>query len=397
MLTTDEYAKKVTYIDSNLFFDKKYSTIFPKNNMLGPEEDKSYCKKVKKIGDISFEENNTQSENIKNLMRLPPENVTEEWIKSNLNEKVKLLRLENCYWLSKDLISKIGRINPNLKELSFRNLNIENSMIANLVKWAKEIEVLDVSYCDGLTIGFCDILRVNCQKLQCLKVFSLSCINDKALELIGAIDNLIDLDIGLCSQITDTGLITLSKYKIQKLRNLNITGLLKISNKGINTLLNSNNTTLLSLVISLLPQKSVDSDIVSAIGGCKKLNYLDISGVLNINGESLYSVFNGGLDSLESLNMSGINVPDSVAESSLASNKNLKILRLSNNTAITSSLLEYIINNENNLMLLEINRTNPIKLPDSKLKEAVDKRAPNLRIIRATNLFWDIKTDIKYH
>lgn len=138
ILTTDEYVKKIGYIDTNFFFDKKYSTIYPKSCIIGSEPDRNFTKKMKKIGDISFEEETNESELVKNMKRLPPDNLTEEWVKTNLNSSVELLSLENCYWLSKSLISKIGRMDPNLKELSLRNLEIDNTILTTILRYANK-------------------------------------------------------------------------------------------------------------------------------------------------------------------------------------------------------------------------------------------------------------------
>ena len=122
-LNTDDFEKKKMLVDANYFFDEKYSTMYPKSYCLGPESDRNFTKKLKKIGDISFEEEEGEVELVKNLKRLSPDHLTEEWIKENLNCNVKILRLDNCYWLSKDLVSKIGRIDSNLKVI-FIYLNI---------------------------------------------------------------------------------------------------------------------------------------------------------------------------------------------------------------------------------------------------------------------------------
>ncbi len=118
-LNTDDFEKKKILVDVHYFYEKKYSTMYPKINCLGPESDIYYTKKLKKIGDISFEEEEGEVELVKNLKRLSPDHFTEEWIKENLNGNVEILRLDNCYWLSKDLVSKIGKIDGNLKVFSF--------------------------------------------------------------------------------------------------------------------------------------------------------------------------------------------------------------------------------------------------------------------------------------
>ena len=61
-----------------------------------------------------------------------------------------LWHFENCYWLSKDLISKLGRLDPKLKSVSLRNLDLSNYIVENIIVHAKEIEELDLSNCTGL-------------------------------------------------------------------------------------------------------------------------------------------------------------------------------------------------------------------------------------------------------
>jgi hypothetical protein len=133
MLTTDSHEQKQRFVNMNYHFSKKYLTIYPKSAILGEKQNKDFQKPVKKIGDISFEEDpNPESENIKNLKRLGPDNLTEEWIKENLNSHVDILRLENHYWISKDLISKLGRLGTNLKvkiiKLTNNKITINNKI-----------------------------------------------------------------------------------------------------------------------------------------------------------------------------------------------------------------------------------------------------------------------------
>ena len=95
-------------VDKNFFFSTRYCTIFPKHLVLGSEPDKNFSRKVKKIGDISFEEETIESEKIRNLKRLPADNLTEESLKSNLSSEASILRLENHYWISKDILFHKG-------------------------------------------------------------------------------------------------------------------------------------------------------------------------------------------------------------------------------------------------------------------------------------------------
>lgn len=388
-LKTCSYAKKCDYIQENLFFDRKYTTMYPKSCILGPEEDKQFVKKCKNIGDISFDEASKESENIKNLSRLPPEYIKEEWLKLNLNSKVEMLRIDNCYWLSQDFLSKIGRLDQNLKELSLRNLEINNMIITNVVRWAKELEVLDISNCKGLSIGVCENIQKCCRNLKSLKLARLNeIITNGGLEKISLIPKLEELDISFCSQITNQGLIFLAKNKKHVLTSFDVTGLFKITNESLGQVIAQNNDTLIRIRAALLVQKGIDGDICNEIAKCKSLTNLDISGCVNIDFNNLNSLLN--LRKLENLNFSGIpEVDDDLAINLVSSNRGLRILRLSNCTRISSNFLDYLINISNQLLVLEINRTP--KIPEAKIEETVHKKSPNLRIIRATNLEWDMK------
>lgn len=69
---------------------------------------------MKKIGDISFEDETFESEKIKNNNWLSHDNMTEDSLKSNLSSEVTILRLENHNWISKDILFKLGRMAVNL-------------------------------------------------------------------------------------------------------------------------------------------------------------------------------------------------------------------------------------------------------------------------------------------
>ena len=389
VLKTNSYAQKCDYIDANLFFDKKYSTMYPIKSILGPEQTKEYTKKCKKIGDISFEESNLETETIKNMSRLPPEYISEEWLKLNMNNTLEILKIDNCNWLSNDFISKIGRLNENLKELSLRNLEINNSIITNILKWGKNLEILDISSCKGLSIGVCENIFICAKSLKCLKLSNLKeVVTDGGLERISRIPTLEELDISLCSQITNVGLVSLAKNKNNILTSLDITGLINITNEGLCQLVSNNSMSLVKLKASLLPQRNINGEVINDISKCKSLTHLDLSGCIHIDIENLNSV--AIMAKLENINLSGISgVNDDLAINLISANKNLKILRLSNCVSISSNFLDYVINISNSLKLLEINRTP--KITDAKIEETISKKSPNLRIIRAANLEWDLK------
>ena len=52
--------------------------------------------------------------------------LTEENLKQILNGETTKLNLEHHYWLKDNFLNKLGRLAPNIKELSLRRLNISN-------------------------------------------------------------------------------------------------------------------------------------------------------------------------------------------------------------------------------------------------------------------------------
>jgi len=115
------------------------------------------------------------------------------------------------------------------------------------------------------------------------------------------------------------------------------------------------------------------------------LNVLDISGCLNFTADSVSGLFGSGLEQIESLNMSGLPLNESVINSAISFNKYLKILRVSNCIGLSSSMIDNLISSESTIYLLEINRSKDI--PEAKIEELIKKKSPNLRVIRSVNIF----------
>ena len=385
-LTTMDYDKKCSFIDLNLMIDEKYCTMAPKSAMLGPKPDNNFENCVKKIGDISFEEVKGEIESVKNLSRLPPENITEEWVKDNLNMKVKKINFENCYWLSKDLISKLGRLDPKLKSVSLRNLDLSNYIVENIIVYAKEIEELDLSNCTGLTNGLLEIIAEKGENITKLNLFNLpSAVNDNGMLFIGMkLLKLKELNLGKNKEITDKGIKGLL-YKGIKLESVDISYCYKITDEGVKLLLQYSYKTLTKLIMNFLPL--VKDEGLSMIQKCQLLTHIEINGINMMNSTANYV---SGLTNLIVVDLSGCNkINDGDATSLLMNNRKLRILRLSNCTLLTNALLDYIEESSNELLLLEINRT-PL-ITDAKIQSTIEKRKPNLRIIRVTNIVWSKK------
>ncbi len=102
---------------------------------------------MKQLDDISFEDSDEDPEEIRNLKRLPRTVITEETLKQYLGPETEKLNLEHHYWIKDNFIDKIGRMAPNLRELSVRRLKISNRAFSDIVLYLKSLDRIDLSDC----------------------------------------------------------------------------------------------------------------------------------------------------------------------------------------------------------------------------------------------------------
>ena len=385
-LTTMPYEKQCEFIDMNCLIDQKYCTMFPKSAILGPKQDADFTNKNKNRGDLSFEEDKDDVENVKNLARLPPDNITEEWVKENLTAKVTKINLSNCYWLTKDLLSKLGRLDKNLLSVNLRCLDISNYIVENILVYAKNCKELNLANCTGLTNGLMEIFATKGKCLESLNLLGLTeAVNDQGLLNIGeSLLNLQKIILSNNSQITDKGIKGLVVNQ-PKLSYVDISYCFKITNDGFTFLLSNLHQTLQKLFINCLPLLSNES--LENLSKCKQLTELEMIGVApKLNACD----FIKSLTELRVLDVSGSSgVKDEDLIALLIQNKNLRILRCSNCTEITNNILEFFTKDNVGLLLFEINRTP--KITDAKIAEVQERMMPNLRLIRTTNIVWSKK------
>ena len=111
-----------------------------------PGKDPYDRRKVKQLDDISFESDG-EPEEIKNLRRLPDTILTEESLKDTLSKSLRSLNLNNHFWIKNNFIDKIGRMAPNLVELSIRGLNVDTQTFSELVNHLGLLKIIDISNC----------------------------------------------------------------------------------------------------------------------------------------------------------------------------------------------------------------------------------------------------------
>ena len=126
-----------------------------------------YCqRKVLALNDIEFESDEDWEE-VRNLKRMPRTILNEENLKQYLTEETLRLNLENHYWLKNNMIDKIGRMAPNMQVLSLRRMKfITNPVFAQIFKYMRQLQRVDLTDCDGLLTSASCLLVDNNRSLS---------------------------------------------------------------------------------------------------------------------------------------------------------------------------------------------------------------------------------------
>jgi len=147
---------------------REHAPILPQSNYFGqtpdPAKDPYDRRRVKQLDDISFEESE-EEEQVKNLKRLPRTVITEETLKQYLGPETEKLNLEHHYWIKDNFIDKIGRMAPNLRELSVRRLKISNRAFSDIMLQLKHLDRIDISDCHYILASGVKIMLVNNRNL----------------------------------------------------------------------------------------------------------------------------------------------------------------------------------------------------------------------------------------
>jgi hypothetical protein len=78
---------------------------------------------------------------------MPNTIITEETLKKSLGPETTRLNLEHHYWIRNFFLNKVGRMAPNLVELSLRRMDITEEAFGEMVKNYEDLQKLDISHC----------------------------------------------------------------------------------------------------------------------------------------------------------------------------------------------------------------------------------------------------------
>ena len=126
---------------------------------------------MKQLDDISFSDSDEEKpEDIKSLKRLPKTVLTEEALRAYLGPETERINLEHHYWIKDNFIDKIGRMAPNIRELSLRRMNLTNRAFTCIAAELKDLRKIDISYCPNIHVSGFKILIDNNKYLSHIQV-----------------------------------------------------------------------------------------------------------------------------------------------------------------------------------------------------------------------------------
>lgn len=308
-----------------------------------PKKDPYNRRKVKQLDDISFESDD-EPEEIKNFRRLPETVLTEENLKVSLTKDLRALNINDHFWLKNNFIDKIGRMAPNLVELSIRGLKVTTEVFEELVKHMGLLKILDISNCKLIEErGIVRLAETN-QGIVSLKASGCQRgITDKSIKklLEHSRCQLDLLDINYCNQVSDEGLKAFQEHnKDQVFKELYLNGLVKCTNEGFSSLLLTCTKTLILLHMALNDQYELTGEVCKAIGKCFELQILDLTGCKCIGDDGLNHLASGSIKGEEKPILVGL--------------KNLEILKLNNLDMINDSGLIRLLKMSDKITHLEI-------------------------------------------
>jgi hypothetical protein len=215
---------------------------------------------------------NTDPEEIKNLKRMSIQVMDEENLPRILTDETEKLNLENHYWITNSFFGKLGRLAPNLTQLSLRRMpHVSNISFADIFTYLTKLVTADFSGCSQLHSSSIQLLAKNNQQLEDLQVSGCpNAVDDSALRMISSLGSLQFLDISYSKKVTDAGMAHFANKKLP-LNTLVINSCLGISSNGANTLISACSETLIDFEAAFNSQPEMKSELFTKLAVCWNL------------------------------------------------------------------------------------------------------------------------------
>ena len=165
---------------------------------------------------------------------------------------------------------------------------ITNPIFAEIFKYMRKLERIDLTDCDGLLTSACNLLIDNNRSLAYLQLSGCNKgVDDQVMTNIATClqDTLSFLDISFCKNVTDAGLAAF-EGKTYPLDSLVINAVHGLTSPGIKKWLESFKDTLLDFEAALNDQEGFKSEFFETLGKCFNLELLDVTGCPGITDDA---------------------------------------------------------------------------------------------------------------
>ncbi|PWZ25934.1 F-box/LRR-repeat protein 3 [Zea mays] len=216
---------------------------------------------------------------------------------STVGETLTVLRLDGLEIFASNL-QAIGSTCKNLVEIGLSKCNgVTDDGIVSLVARCRDLRTIDVTCCHLLTNAALAAIAENCRKIECLRLESCPFVSEKGLESIATLcSDLKEIDLTDC-RINDAALRQLASCSELLVLKLGLCS--SISDEGL-VYISSNCGKLVEL--DLYRCSAVTDDGLAAVAsGCKKMRMLNLCYCTQITDGGLKHV--GGLEELANLEL----------------------------------------------------------------------------------------------
>ncbi|XP_066338546.1 F-box/LRR-repeat protein 3-like [Miscanthus floridulus] len=148
--------------------------------------------------------------------------------------KIECLRLESCPFISEKGLERIATLCSHLKEIDLTDCRINDAALQHLAI-CSELLILKLGLCSSISDGGLVYISSNCGKLVELDLYRCSAITDDGLAAVASgCKKIRMLNLCYCTQITDAGLKHVSA--LEELTNLELRCLVRITGIGITSI-----------------------------------------------------------------------------------------------------------------------------------------------------------------
>lgn len=386
--------------------DKNLSNILPMSNYFGkvpdPQKDRFDRRVTKQLSDIDFETDSEDDfEDIRSIKRQPRTVLTEENLRKYLNHETIKVNLEHHYWLKDSFVGKIGRMAPNLLQLTLRRLQVSDESFYEIANNVDKIQRLDVAECPF--IGKKSMLKFfeTCgESLEDLQVSNCqdAIEDDIFVELVNCA-KLSFLDISYNKRVTDEGLKAFDGKKFP-ITHLFMNGMgPQVTGQGLCFPIQACKDHLLVYQGALMDGEGLANPIFGkALAVCFKLQSLDLGGCKEI-GDDFFSMnlltgekmeeglpTRPGFPELVTVKLNFlVKLTDNSATQLCRISPKLEHLELTGCEQISEFGIESIFKNFKNLKFVDINHipiVNPDKKPFPPFYEHLNGLRPDIMVKR---------------